>query len=135
MMTNNMDLKIGENIRKIRELKGYSQEYMAQKLGISQRTYSSIESQNDKIDGERLKAIAAILEVNVLDILAFNDKVFFANTHCTQSSVGMFNTIHLGGQKVNEVQEARIKELQEQVNHLREQVAFLQSLIKKDQQL
>lgn len=124
-----MDLKIGENIRKIRELKGFSQEYMASKLDIAQRTYSSIESENNKIDAKRLKAIAKILEVNVLDILAFNDKALFTNMHCTQSGVGMFNTIHLGENKLNKVQEARINELQDEVKHLREQVKFLQGLI------
>lgn len=125
-----MELQIGENIRKIREVKGYSQEYMANKLNISQRRYSTIESDNKKIDAERLKAIAEILEVNVLDILTFNDKAFFNNNYCTQSSVGMFNTVHLGEAKLNEVQEARIKELQDEVSHLREQVKFLQGLIK-----
>lgn len=128
-----MDLKIGENIRKIRELKGFSQEYMASKLDVSQRTYSSIESQNNKIDAKRLKAIAKILEVNVLDILTFNDKAFFNNTHFTQSSIGMFNTVHLGESKLNKVQEARINELQDEVKHLREQVKFLQEMIKKGQ--
>lgn len=128
-----MDLKIGENIRKIRELKGYSQDYMAKKMDISQRTYSSIESENNKIDANRLKAIAEILEVNVLDILAFNDKALFTNAHFTQSSIGMFNTVHLGETKLNKIQEARIKELQDEVSHLREQVSFLQSLITKNQ--
>ena len=126
-----MVLQIGENIRKIREVKGYSQEYMAGKLNISQRAYSSIESQNDKIDAVRLNAIAEILEVNALDILTFDDKAIFTNTHCTQSSIGMFNTVHLGEIKLNEIQESRIKELQDEVKHLREQVHFLQGLIKK----
>lgn len=130
-----MNLKIGENIRKIRELKGFSQEYMAGKLNISQRAYSSIESENDKIDTKRLKAIAEILEVNVLDILAFNDKVLFTNTHCNQSksSIGVFNTVYMGENKINEIQEARIKELQDEVRHLREQVTFLQKTIEKVQ--
>ncbi len=126
-----LELKIGENIRKIRELKGYSQEYMANKLNVSQRTYSNIESENNKIDAERLKAIAEILEINVLDILTFNDKALFTNTHFTQSSIGMFNTVHLGETKLNEIQEARIKELQDEVKHLRAQVTFLQTMIKK----
>lgn len=126
-----MELKIGENIRKIRELKGYSQEYMANKLKISQRAFSHIENNNNKIDAERLKSIAEILEVNVLDILAFNDKALFTNMHFTQSSIGMFNTVHLGETKLNEIQEARIKELQDEVKHLREQVSFMQTMMKK----
>jgi len=129
------DLKIGDNIRKIRELKGYSQEYMAGKLDISQKMYSNIENENRKIDTERLKAIAEILEVGVLDIMTFNERVFFANTNCDQSksSIGMFNTVHLGETKLNEIQEARIQELKDEVKHLREQVTFLQKTIEKMQ--
>lgn len=130
-----MELKIGENIRKIRELKGFSQEYVANKLKISQRAFSHIESNNDKIDTERLKSIAGILEVDVLDILAFNDRAFFTNSHFTKSSVGMYymhNTVNLGDEtKLNEIQEARIKELQNEIKHLREQVSFLQDMMKK----
>lgn len=119
-----MDFKIGENIRKVRELKGYSQQYMADKLEISQRAYSTIESENNKIDTERLKSIAEILEVNAFDLLNFNDRVLFSNTHFTHSGVGMFNTIHLGT-------ETQIEELRAEVKHLREQVSFLQELIQK----
>lgn len=34
-------MKIGENIKKMRELKGYTQEEMASKLNISQNGYSN----------------------------------------------------------------------------------------------
>ena len=39
-----MEKAIGINIRKIRELKGLSQEYMASQLSLSQRAYSKLES-------------------------------------------------------------------------------------------
>ena len=39
-----MEIKIGAKIRRIRQLKGYSQEYMATSLGITQNSYSKLEN-------------------------------------------------------------------------------------------
>lgn len=54
---------LGRKIKKLRELKNYTQEYMANQLNISQNSYSRIESENVKVTAERLKAIAQLLEV------------------------------------------------------------------------
>lgn len=54
---------LGRKIKKLRELKNYTQEYMATQLNISQNSYSRIESENVKVTAERLKAIAQLLEV------------------------------------------------------------------------
>jgi transcriptional regulator with XRE-family HTH domain len=56
---------MGSNIKQIRELRNYSQEYAAQELGISQSTYARIESGAiiSKID--RLQRIAEILKIDI----------------------------------------------------------------------
>jgi len=48
---------LGEKIRKIRSLKGYSQEYVADRLKISQSAYSAIETNRTKLDINRAKQI------------------------------------------------------------------------------
>lgn len=53
-------IPIGENIRFIREQLGYSQEYVATQLGITQQSYSNIEKKPEKATLQRLKDIAAI---------------------------------------------------------------------------
>ena len=63
---------IGEKIRKVRELKGYSQEYLAIKLGISQKTYSKLESNQSRLDFTRLDKIATIFEIDIIQLLSFN---------------------------------------------------------------
>lgn len=55
--------QIGERIRKIRTDKGYSQEYMAFKLNMSQSAYSSMERGVTEITSRRLCQIAELLEV------------------------------------------------------------------------
>lgn len=57
------------NIRTIRESLGYSQEYMALKLGIGQNGYSKIELGYTRITVERLFEIAKILNTDVYSLL------------------------------------------------------------------
>ena len=59
--------KTGFNIRKMRESKGFSQDYMAQVLNISQASYARIENEDTKITVERLYKIAEVLEKNIID--------------------------------------------------------------------
>jgi transcriptional regulator with XRE-family HTH domain len=61
---------IAANIRKTREQLSYTQEYLAAKLKISQNAYSKIELGYTKITVERLFQIAAILEVEVHELIA-----------------------------------------------------------------
>ncbi|GGM90501.1 hypothetical protein GCM10010967_24420 [Dyadobacter beijingensis] len=56
------------NIRKIREYRDYTQEYLAMKLGISQNAYSKIELGYTRITLERLIQIAQILGVDSADL-------------------------------------------------------------------
>lgn len=56
-------------IRKLRTQKGYSQEYMAYELKISQKTYSNIENNKSLLTIEMVEKIAFILEVPFLELL------------------------------------------------------------------
>ena len=56
-------------IRKMRHQKGHSQEYMADKLNISQKTYSNIENDKCPLTLTMLEKIAAVLEVSFLELL------------------------------------------------------------------
>jgi transcriptional regulator with XRE-family HTH domain len=58
-------MEISSNIRKVRESKNFSQEFMAVKLGISQNVYSRMEQGLAKIEIERLLQISEILETRI----------------------------------------------------------------------
>ena len=60
------------NIRKIRESKAYTQDYLALKLAISQNAYSKIELGYTKITVERLFQIARILEVDPVELISID---------------------------------------------------------------
>ena len=58
---------IGNNIKKMREIAGISQEVFAEKLGISRATLSAIENGHVAIDSTKLLQIAQILGRPVSD--------------------------------------------------------------------
>jgi transcriptional regulator with XRE-family HTH domain len=61
--------EIVSNIRKIREFRNYTQDYLAAKLKISQNAYSKIELGYSAITLDRLINIAEILEVELADLI------------------------------------------------------------------
>ncbi|QJD97110.1 helix-turn-helix transcriptional regulator [Mucilaginibacter robiniae] len=65
-------LAVAANIRKIREDKNYTQEYLAAKLKISQNAYSKIELGRNNITLNRLLCIAEILEIDAVTLLQMN---------------------------------------------------------------
>ena len=64
-MTNN----IGQKIKSLREKRNYTQEYMAEQLGITQSSYSKLEQDKSDLPVSRLFKIAEILEVNTEEYL------------------------------------------------------------------
>lgn len=63
---------VAGNIRKIREYRNYTQDYLAAKLGISQNAYSKIELGYSKLTLERLFQISTVLEVEVLQLISLD---------------------------------------------------------------
>ena len=75
-MRDELDLKIksvASNIRKLREHRNYTQEYLAAKLNISQNAYSKIELGYTKITLERLFYIAMILDTDPVDLICIEE--------------------------------------------------------------
>ena len=59
----------GTTIRKFREYRNYSQDYVARKMGISQNAYSKIENNITQLTVNHVKFISQILEIPVIDLL------------------------------------------------------------------
>lgn len=62
-----------ESIRKIRNNKGFSQEYMASKLGMKQVGYGLIENGARGLQFEMLSQIAVVFGMSVIDLIAYPD--------------------------------------------------------------
>lgn len=77
-------MKIGEKIRHFRVEKNYSQEYLAEKLGMSTTGYAQIERGETDLKHSRLEEIAKILEVPIPAIEGWGE-VNSYNIHHTQN--------------------------------------------------
>lgn len=75
-MTENLkkktDKNVGKNIRTIRHQRGWSQEDVANRLGISIPAFSKIETGVTDINLSRLEQIANIYEVNVVNLISLD---------------------------------------------------------------
>lgn len=74
-----MAATIKNKIKNIRELKNYTQEYMAERLGVTQAGYSKIEKGKTSLSYEKLVDIGKILDVSVEDIISFDYDKYFSN--------------------------------------------------------
>ncbi len=118
------EFKTGLKIKKLRELRNYTQEFMADKLGMSQTGYSNIERDETDISLSRLQQIAKVLEIKLQDLLGFDEKMMFS---------GVMNNNATGGQNgvifSSETFERERKLYEEQIKQLKEEVAFLRGLV------
>lgn len=74
-------IPIGDNIRIARSRLGYSQEYVAERLGISKQRYRQLENEEqDSLTIGRLSEIAVILETDIETLVSLH-RVRFSGMH------------------------------------------------------
>lgn len=85
---------IGPKIKRLRELKQIKQEDMAHRMGMSQPSYSRLESGETKVDISKLEKIAQIMELKLEEILSFDEKQVFNIYNNTHSNNGyIYNNV------------------------------------------
>lgn len=67
-------MQINEKIKKVRELSNLTQEEMASQLNMSTNGYAKIEQGKTRLNIPMLERIAAILGINLMELLNINDK-------------------------------------------------------------
>jgi transcriptional regulator with XRE-family HTH domain len=71
--------ELGENVRKIRELKGFSQQNLADEIKVDQKTISRIEKGELSPKFETLVSISKALSISLSQLLSFNENMIFNN--------------------------------------------------------
>ena len=91
-MENDLEnITIAQNIRKIRDIRGFTQEFVAEKLELSQSAYSKIEQGKIFLTEEVKEKIAKTLGVSKKLLESYNDNMIF--NYCNQSgNVGDHHT-------------------------------------------
>lgn len=120
---------LGHKIKKLRELRNFSQEYMADQLGLSQSAYSKLETDQTELTYNKLSKIAEVLQVSISDIENFDEKVIFhvnINDNATYNSVNYNQHQYFTDKKIIELLEDKVKLLEDKNKFLEERVRVLE---------
>lgn len=125
-------MKIGEKVRKIRLLRDFKQETLAEKLGITTQAYSKLERDDTKMDTNRLMQIAEILGVSVEDIEKFDDKNLFILNE-SENGQGSYFIVNNYGESENLLKlfEQMTAQQKEIIAQQREEIIFLREQLAK----
>ena len=117
-------VRIGSNIRKLRELKSITREQMASQLDMSPSNYSKVERDELPLTLDRLEKIAKIFELTYLDIINYDEsKIMNFIGHISQvaNSIGHIGNCYFSSQTLElekkvELLEKRIQVLEENIS-------------------
>jgi transcriptional regulator with XRE-family HTH domain len=109
-------------VRMLREGIGYSQEYVANKLDISQQAYSKLEKNPDSATLERLKQLSEVLGVSINSIVGDEDMFIQQNFH--QQGGNASTVMYMTG-----LADRERTVLLQQIQQLENQVALLTKII------
>ena len=106
---------IGNKLRRLRIEKGYSQEYLADVLAISQKTYSNMENDKSSITIDTLKKIAEEYKIDLIELIS-EDKVIVQINSSTE------NNSFQGGIIINHMSEELLNQMKERIEELKQTI-------------
>lgn len=113
-------MKVYEKIRKIRELKNFSQENMAEQLQMSVNGYAKIERGEVGLQMDKLEKIADVLGMDVVDLLTVEKNLVFLNMENRTNSANYYAS-----------QEQYVIEIEK----LKQQNCYLQAILMEKEKL
>ena len=116
-------MNVNEKIRMLRELNHWSQEEMAERLGMSHNGYAKIERGETKLYLEKLNQIAQVFNIDLSELVANHDKsiFFFLHGTCNQAANYYGSGDYYGGSNNSET--AEIEKLKLIIGHKDELIA------------
>ncbi len=117
-------MEINEKIRFIRELKGWSQKEMADKLNMSINGYANIERGETNIQYSRLEQISQILDLKLSELTDLDDKNFQIFLACEGSQGSNISINSSDGQLQHKLEIA-----QQEIFYLKKEVTNLKEII------
>ena len=113
---------IGQKIKKIRELKNFTQSHLASELGITQSAYSKMELGETEVSLTKLHKIAEVFGMSPEEIMTFNEQMIFNVMH---NQTGNGFVINKG------VSDNEKKLYEDQIAHLKEEINYLKKVLDK----
>jgi len=116
-------MNVGKKIKQLRELRNYTQSYVAQQLGISVSGYGKIERDETDITLSRIEQIAQILDTKVEAILNFTPNQIFNQYN---NKTALANGVVQNQQVINDYK------LLEEINLLKKEILNIKNSINND---
>ena len=113
--------ELGKKLRTLRAEKGYTQEKIADMLGIPQATYSNLENNKGKVDLKLLEKVASVYEIDMVELLK-NESLIFYNQENSGGQNGLI---------INQLSEKLIEQYESRILELKETISFLQNQLQK----
>ena len=124
-------MEVHDKIRVMREINQWSQEEMAEKLAMSANGYAKIERGQTNINIEKLKQIAQIFNIDMVDLIANQDKTYFfsigdnnVNSHNYLNSMDKF-------QLLLDAKDELLKQKDKEIEALKEIIALLNATVEQ----
>ena len=113
-------MDIGANIRRFRIQNGFSQQYLADALEISQRQLSRIENNQIEIKFFWIKKISHVLGINLHQLIGQDEEIAFGVKRKDTLNNNMFSADQL------------IEQYEKHIDHLEKEVVFLRKLLRQE---
>lgn len=126
-------MPLHDNIRKFREQKQWSQEYMAEQLGLSKNGYAKIERGESRPSLDRLEQITAVFGIGMIDLFGDERQSICLISENSQHSSNYYhsdNALILENEKLKLAlthKDELLTQKDEQIALLKNMVAVLQS--------
>lgn len=126
-------MEVHETVRTMREMNQFTQEEMAEKLGISVNGYSKLERGISKFSLEKLEQIANIFNINVSELYSAKEKGFFCffseNSQNNSNYYANSDVVALENEKLKLIithKDEIIAQKDKEIAHLTKMVAMLE---------
>lgn len=126
-------MPLHDNIRKFREQKQWSQEYMAEQLGLSKNGYAKMERGESRPSLDRLEQITAVFGIGMIDLFSDERQSICLISENSQHSSNYYhsdNALILENEKLKLAlthKDELLAQKDEQITLLKNMVAVLQS--------
>ena len=110
-------LQLGQKIKKLRELKNFTQSYVASELGITQSAYSKMELGETEVSYSKLTKIAEVFGMAPEEIMTFNEQMIFNVMHNQTGNGFVINKGFTENEKI--LYENQIDQLKEEISYLK----------------
>lgn len=107
-------MEVHDKIRVMREINQWSQEDMAEKLDMSPAGYAKIEHGKTNLTLDKLKQIAQIFHIDIVELISSQDKSFFftIGDHSNNNSYfGSNNVLAMENEKLKQLLDAKENEI------------------------